>query len=80
LYNQAGAFVGWEGLNPQGLSETTYDNHSGTEEGVLAYIFTGTKGSNTPEPATWAMMLTGFAGLGALGTTRWRRKKVAATV
>jgi hypothetical protein len=26
------------------------------------------------------MMLTGFAGLGALGTTRWRRKKVAATV
>jgi hypothetical protein len=78
--NQAGAFVGWEGLNPQGLSETTYDNHSGTEEGVLAYIFTGTKGSNTPEPATWAMMLTGFAGLGALGTTRWRRKKVAATV
>jgi hypothetical protein len=78
--NQQGAFVGWEGLNPSGLSETVYDNHSGSTPGVLAFIFTGTQGSNVPEPATWAMMLTGFAGLGALGMTRWRRKKVSAAV
>ena len=30
-----------------------------------------------PEPATWAMMLLGFGGLGA--TMRQRRKSIAAT-
>jgi hypothetical protein len=31
--------------------------------------------SSVPEPATWAMMLAGFAGLGFLG---YRRNKMAA--
>jgi hypothetical protein len=61
--NVAGTFVGWEGLDPTGLSETTYDNHSGAESGVLAYIYVGTP-SGVPELSTWAMMLVGFGGLG----------------
>lgn len=60
--NVTGGFVGWEGIDQNGWSETTYDNHTGTTAGVLANIYVGTPG--TPEPSTWAMMLLGFAGLG----------------
>lgn len=72
--NQQGTFVGWEGLDPSGISETVYDDHSSTVQGVLAYMYTGTKGSQTavPEPATLA--LTG-AGMAALAFARRRRKK-----
>jgi hypothetical protein len=62
--NFTGGFVGWEGLNPTGLSETTYDNHTGTFSGTMAQIAIGTE---APEPSTWAMMLLGFAGLGFAG-------------
>ncbi len=34
--NQAGTFVGLEGLDPTGLSETVYDDHFGSQPGVLA--------------------------------------------
>ena len=78
--NVAHTFVGWEGINPSGWSESIYDNHSGTTPGVMAYIFTGTHGTQTPEPATWAMMLGGFAGLGSLALARRRRKTVAAAI
>ena len=70
--NQQGAFVGWEGVDPNGLGETGYDNHSGTESGVLAYIYTGTGNQVVPEPA--GLTLLG-AGLGALALTRRRRKR-----
>jgi hypothetical protein len=78
--NVAGTFVGWEGLDPTGLSETTFDNHSGEEAGVLADILVGTPPTGVPEPSTWAMMLVGFAGLGfaAFRTRKSERAIVAA--
>ena len=71
--NVAGAFVGWEGLDPTGTSETVYDNHNGTVSGPLAYIYTGTVGvqNSVPEPGTMAVL---GAGLGALSFVRRRRK------
>jgi hypothetical protein len=73
--NVAGAFVGWEGLDASGLAETTFDNHTGAETGVLADIFVGVP-STVPEPSTWAMLLIGFGGLGFAGY-RARRSAIA---
>jgi hypothetical protein len=68
--NYTGGFVGWEGLDPTGLSESIYDQHQGSITGTLAAINLGVTG--VPEPSTWAMMLVGFAGL---GFTAFRTKK-----
>jgi hypothetical protein len=46
-----------------------FENWYGFDVGVAA----------VPEPATWAMMLVGFGGLGAAMRTRRRRASVAAT-
>jgi len=71
--NFTGGFVGWEGLDPTGLSETTFDQHSGTFSGTMAVVNIGTP---VPEAATWALMLVGFAGLG--GALRLASRKAAA--
>jgi len=75
--NYTGGFVGWEGLDPTGLSETTYDEHSGTFSGTMAVITEGTFTPGVPEPSTWAMMLIGFAGLGFAGYRKATKAKAA---
>ncbi len=70
--NATGGFVGWEGLDPQGWSETSYDSHSGGITDDLANIYVGAPTSGVPEPATWAMML---AGVGAIGAAMRKARK-----
>ncbi len=72
--NVAGTFVGWEGLDPNGISETSYDAHNGTVSGPLAYIYTGTTGRQNAVPEPLTLSLFG-AGVGALSLTRRKRKK-----
>ena len=68
--NKTGGFLGWEGLDPTGLSETVYDQHSGstsTVNGGLADIFLG-----TPPPLLRCRPPSPLfaTGLGAIGTAR----------
>lgn len=72
--NVTGGFVGFEGLDPSGYSETVWDAHTGTPGGILAYIDVGTPG--VPEPAVWALMLGGF---GLVGATLRRTRRSAVT-
>lgn len=71
--NFTGGFVGWEGLDPNGISESIYDQHSGSLTGTMAIIQLGLP---TPEPSIWAMMLAGFGGMG-LALRRARRRQLA---
>jgi PEP-CTERM motif len=61
--NFTGGFVGWEGLDQNGVSESVFDEHSGTFSGTMAIVQIGTP-PPVPEPSTWVMMLVGFGGLG----------------
>lgn len=62
--NATGGFVGWEGLDPNGFSESPYDIHSGVVTGDLANIYLGLPPSGIPEPAAWLLMMVGVGGLG----------------
>ena len=76
--NFTGGFVGWQGLDQNGLSETTFDQHSGSFSGTMAIIQIGTPPA-TPEPSTWAMMLIGFGGLGFAAYRARKSAKAAVT-
>jgi hypothetical protein len=54
----------WPGQSPEGGAPSSF-TYSGSASAV-------------PEPATWAMMLAGFAGLGFLGYRRNKMASVAA--
>jgi hypothetical protein len=55
---------------------TGWQTDTGELPGSNTFQILGGAVSGTPEPATWALMLAGFAGLGA--TLRSRRKRAAA--
>lgn len=79
--NATGSFVGWEGLDPSGYSEQPgYDVHTGIVTGHLADINLGLPPIlGVPEPATWAMMLVGFGGIGFAVRRRRDRPLTSAT-
>ena len=72
--NDTGGFLGWQGLDPTGLSETVYDQHSGstsTVNGTLAHISLGVPPTNVPEPTSIIFLMTVVAFL-AIATRRQR--------
>ncbi len=75
--NYTGGFVGWEGIDQNGISESIYDEHSGSFSGTLAIIQIGLP--PVPEPSTWAMMLIGFGGLGFAAYRAGKGAKAAVT-
>ncbi|HLZ75020.1 PEP-CTERM sorting domain-containing protein [Phenylobacterium sp.] len=75
--NATGHFVGWEGLDQKGFSESPFDVHSGVITGDLANIDLGVPPPpGVPEPAVWGLMLMGFFGAGSMLR---RRRATAAT-
>jgi hypothetical protein len=69
-------------LDPAGSTSTTLNgiNDAGDVVGFFvdaAGNTNGTLGTPVPEPATWVMMLTAFAGFGLLGLRGARKREVA---
>ena len=77
--NATGGFVGWEGIDPQGYSESPlYDVHTGIVTGDMADIFLGLPPpSGVPEPGTLAIFGAGLIGFGGLAARRRRKMKTA---
>jgi PEP-CTERM motif len=72
-------------LDPAGSTATTINgiNDSGTVVGFYVNAddsTIGTIGTSVPEPATWAMMLLGFVGLGFLGRRSLKGQRVLGTL
>jgi hypothetical protein len=70
-------------LDPKGTQGTTLNGINNAGD-VVGFFFDGTNtdgliGAPVPEPATWVMILTAFAGLGWLGFGRTRRVARAAS-
>jgi len=65
--NATGGFVGWEGLDPNGYSESPlYDVHTGVVTGDLANIDLGVPpppSTGVPEPGTLVLFGLGLVGL-----------------
>jgi hypothetical protein len=51
--------------------------YGGGAQGSNTFDISGTVPASTPEPATWALMLAGFAGMGAALRSRRRREATA---
>lgn len=65
--NATGGFVGWEGLDPNGYSESPlYDVHTGVVTGDLANIDLGVPPPPIPEPTDLALMMVGVGMVAAM--------------
>jgi hypothetical protein len=60
----------FNGINKSGDIVGFYMDAAGNTDGLLATV---------PEPATWAMMLAGFVGLGSVTLHRRRKSDIATT-
>jgi hypothetical protein len=73
--NATGGFVGWEGLDPNGYSESPlYDVHTGVVTGDLANIDLGVPPPPVPEPGTLPLFGTFLASLAIFGAIQRRHK------
>ena len=76
------AYVGFGGVisNPAAFSitgiDSTFDFVQGSTDPIISVVY-GYQ-VTVPEPATWAIMLVGFGGLGAVMRTQRRRRAFAA--
>jgi len=72
--NLTGAFFGFEGVQPDGSAEGSWDSHSPTDGAYVANIVIGSAGGfGIPEPLSVSLFGAGIAGLGMFG----RRKTKA---
>ncbi len=82
LCSNPNQYLFWDGLHPTAYANTLIAEmayQTLTAGAFTARALTADAFTDTPEPATWAMMLLGFCGLGVAGYRSARRRAVRST-